>query len=250
LFVVANLTFYLWETGVGREKPRFDRVEITLPDETDRIVLIKELPAIPRRSPAAAAKTSKGEAIPEQAVMGLDSTAQVESKAAPEQTAQASPQPADPHCFRLGPYRAEALARAALESIGERVPGGQLVPGLAEAVTGYWVLYPKAETIDAAKINRRMLMSKGITELWMFDKGELAGAISLGLYQTVERAEIAQKRFFEQNLKVEVVPRVSRSPAIWVQLHWEGERDELEGIVAGIPGKNQGPQSAQLKGCD
>ena len=241
LLVVANIAFYLWETGVGREKSSFDLVEIRLPDETERIVLIKELPLLPRRSPAPA---SKDDAIPEQ------STASPQSDRAADALASPEPSPVDPFCFRLGPFRTDAQARGARESINVSVPGAEVVSGLAETTDGYWVLYPKAESVDAAKLNRNMLMRKGIKELWMFDKGELAGAISLGLYQTRERAEIAQKRFFGQNLKVEVVPRVSRSRALWVEMHWEGERDELEGIVANLPANRQGASAPQLKDCD
>lgn len=242
--MLVNIAFYLWETGAGRERSSFDTVEIKLPDDTERIVLIGELPAVPRRSPDPLAK---GEAVLEQPSLVATTPARSRStQASPSPT----PRPPDPFCYRLGPYRSDGQARGAKDLLQEQVGEAEVVAGFAETPDGFWVLYPKAESVEAARFNRTMLMSKGIKELWVFDKGELAGAISLGLYQTREKAELAQKRYFAQNLNVEIVPRMNRSHALWVKLHWEGEPEELKDMIDRLPAARQNTAQPELKSCD
>ena len=250
LLLIGNVVFYLWETGVGGERTKVERRELALPDETERLVLLRELPDAPKKARGSepSAQIDRQQMKEESAVNAIIEESQLEAKKA---TPQPSPVPTikpDPSCHLFGPIDGEAQANKAMGELKPQLTGEvDVVRRPAETIGGYWVLYPKAENLDAAKINRRMLMDKGIRDIWLFDKGELAGAISLGLYHSQQRAEAAQKKFFEQNLKTEVVPRLVREEAYWLKVHWEASRDELDQLIGKTSIQRR---DARLQGCD
>lgn len=98
-----------------------------------------------------------------------------------------------PNCFQWGPVTDETRARGILEQVKVRSNEASLVKKPSALTDGWWVLFPKAHDMDTANSNRKMLLEKGVTDLWLFDKGPLQGAISLGLFKTRVRAEQAQK---------------------------------------------------------
>lgn len=249
LLLLGNVVFYLWETGVGRERTKVEQRELALPDETERLVLLGELPEAQKKAqgtsplPQIARQQDKSEPA-----VSASIEPQVEEKVSPQPSPAPTAKP-DPNCFLFGPLASEVQARRALGELKPQLTTGDVdvVNRPAETIGGYWVLYPKAENLDAARINRRMLMDKGIRDIWLFDKGEMVGAISLGLYHSQQRAEAAQKKFFEQNLKSEVVPRMVREEAYWLKLHWEAGQEELDQVI-GKAAVQRG--EARLQGCD
>jgi hypothetical protein len=253
LLLLCTVVFYLWETGAGREKSDVDRYEITLPADSERIALIKELPEIPKKAPEA---TPKVEEVPAAAVeQPKQETAEPppakDSEAAGAQSQpEAAAVPPQDGCFLLGPYRSASVARNALDGLKSRVEQGQVVARYDDVEDGYWVLYPKAENLDVGRANRKMLMEKGIQDLWLFDKGELQGAISLGIYKTKERAESLQSKLREQGVEAEVTPRLIRAKAPWLQFHWKGERAELDALVGSLASEHPERQENRLKPCD
>jgi hypothetical protein len=256
LLILCNIVVYLWYTGVGRERSDVVRYELSLPAESERIALIKELPKIPKKAPEPEA-APKVEEIPQQPTEqpkpqeSLTSQAVNDSQAAAEQTqAEAAPKPSRPDCFVLGPYHSESLARKALDGLNPRLEQAQVVTRYGDVEDGYWVLYPKAENLDVARANRRMLMDKGIHDLWLFDKGEMQGAISLGIYKTRQRAEGLQSKFREQNIEVEVKPRTTRAKASWIKIPWQGEQAELDVLVGTSDSERSEPQAPKLRPCD
>jgi hypothetical protein len=104
--------------------------------------------------------------------------------------------------------------------------------------------------MDTAKSNRKMLLEKGVTDLWLFDKGPLQGAISLGLFKTRNRAEQAQKKFTELGIITEVVPRQVRSEAYWVRIPWNRPALELEEILQSADAKGATGVPPALVPCD
>ena len=245
LLLVGNVVFYLWESGVGRERGKVERRDIALPDDTERLVLLRELSDAPKK-PQGSPPSAHGAGA--QNKTETDARPTIEPRVEAEASPEPSPAPSDPNCYLFGPLASESQARKLMGDLKPDLAGDVDVVHLpSDTVGGYWVLYPKAENLDAARINRRMLMDKGIQDIWLFDKGELAGAISLGLYHSQQRAEAAQKRFFEQNLKTEVVPRMVREEAYWLKLHWQAGREALEQVI-GNPPTQRG--EARLQGCD
>ena len=85
--------------------------------------------------------------------------------------------------------------------------------------------------MEAAKAKRQMLQDQGIRDFWLFNRGELQGAISLGLFNARDKAEVAQKQFMGKNVLSEIVPRMVQMDAYWVKIPWIRPKLDLEEIV-------------------
>jgi len=222
LMLVVNVVFYLWETTRGQGAGPA-QVELKLPPSGEPIVLIEELPSVPRKAPSGV----------EEPPALIDAPLSEQESA--EVTAPAVSEPprakSEPGCYWMGPFDNEAEARKAQDALPPELPGSEVQRRVGETTDGFWVLYPKADSVEQARINRQMLQEKGVHDLWLFDKGELQGAISLGLFKTRERAEQAEEHFRSRNIEVEIQPRKVRAEAPWLKLHWLGAPAELERLV-------------------
>jgi hypothetical protein len=217
LLLLGNIVFYLWESG---RQPHADmeRIELKLPDTGEPIRLLKELPA-PIKKPSAST------APPEVAEISPPPPAE------PPPVELVSPPPVkptvDPQCRLIGPFGDSDSAHNSLDQLQSRLDGLTVVSRTDATVEGYWVLYPRAENIYAARANRKMLSDKGIRDLWLFDKGELEGSISLGVFKTRDRAETMQQQLKTKDIEVEIKPRLTRAESFWLQLSWNGSETEL-----------------------
>lgn len=232
LLLLGNIVFYLWESG-HRPHDDVDRIELKLPDGTEPIKLLNEVPAPakkPSGSPASPRDTIEAAPTPQ-----------------PPQVAVVAPPPVkpvtDPHCRLIGPFADGDTARSALEQLQSRLDGLGVVSRTDATVEGYWVLYPKAENIYAARANRKMLSDKGIRDLWLFDKGELEGSISLGVFKTQDRAEDLQRELRAKNIEVEIKPRLTRTESYWLQLSWPKTDDDLRQTLGADADRS-------IKNCD
>lgn len=250
LLLVCNVVVYLWGIRGGREQSSVERHEISLPPESESIALIKELPAIPKKAPEPTPQVKETPPLSEPVPAPTASPPDEKEAAAEAQDSLAvAPSPPEDGCFLVGPYHSESAARRALDRLKPQIEQAQVVSRYGDVEDGYWVLYPKAENLEVGRANRKMLMDRGVRDLWLFDKGELQGAISLGIYKTKERAEGLQQKFREQGLDVEVRPRLTRAKAPWVEVRWQGERSELDAIVARLGSEHPERQENRLRPC-
>ncbi|QSA97677.1 hypothetical protein [Methylococcus sp. EFPC2] len=231
LLLTVNVVFYLWESRQG--SAGIVNSELKLPPSAgERIVLIAELPSIPKK-PAPPKPLAPPEPPP---------VKPAEKPVEPEVVKDAAPVPLVPACYWLGPYESDGDARRVLAALPAELKEAEVHRRSGEVPNGYWVLYPKAESMELARVNRQMLVDKGVRDLWVFDKGELQGAISLGLFTLRERAEAAAQQFRAQGIAaVEVHPRMVRNEAPWIKLQWPGDRTELERLI--------GVQGVALQAC-
>jgi hypothetical protein len=255
LLLLANIAFYLWEARLEHGDGELKHIALNLPDTTERINLLSEVPPVfvDQLQTAAASPLVKTDAAVTPAknqsqklsVQPLPSGVTINTLSP---NPYALP-PVNPGCWLLGPFVTELNARIAQENVAGKVQQTSLVNRSAGVAEGYWLLYPRAESIDAGRDNRRMLLDKGIHDLWLFDRGELAGYISLGLYQTRLEAEQAQKKYFERNVATEIRPRETSVQGYWIEISWQGGRNQLESVL-GNPGKEtDGSRPVSLYPC-
>lgn len=134
-------------------------------------------------------------------------------------------------CLEMGPFseRPEAdAALALLKTLGKDI---QVRIHPSDTPNGWWVIYPKANSREAAMANRQMLMNKGVYENWLFDRGPLVGAISLGLYQSQADAEKALLGYKEKGINAKVRPRLVRANGFWLRVPWDKPRLELDEAI-------------------
>jgi hypothetical protein len=222
LLVLANAVFFLWEIG-GRGGKDSDASyqELRIPSGVERIALASEVAGLSLAEPVTVAAAA-GEAAPPQ------NAGQVEPV---PPLPEPKPAPKKVDCFRIGPSQTRAEADGFLELLKSHAPKARVDAKPGDVPDGWWVLFPKAVSLEAGKENRKMLADKGILDTWLFDKGPLQGAISLGLYKTKEQAEAARKPFMDKNIMTEVAPRMVRGEVYWVIVPWQRPALEFEEIV-------------------
>lgn len=123
-------------------------------------------------------------------------------------------------CFEVGPIQDREMANNYLSLLAPTAMDAHVVIRSGDLADGWWVIYPKASTREAALANRQMLLNNGIYETWLFDKGPLEGAISLGLYPSQAEAQVAQQTLMEKGISAKLVPRLVRGDVFWLKIPW------------------------------
>jgi hypothetical protein len=123
-------------------------------------------------------------------------------------------------CFEIGPIQNRETAEGYMTLLAPSAKDVRLVIRPGDVPEGWWVIYPKASTLEATHANRRMLEANGIFDTWLFDKGPLTGAISLGLYKTREEADEALRVLVERGIGAKVTPRLVRGEVFWLKIPW------------------------------
>jgi cell division protein FtsN len=104
---------------------------------------------------------------------------------------------------------------------------------------GFWVLIPPQKSRrDAIKIAKRLEKS-GVKDLWRFTSGELAHAISLGLFRDEARAEARRREIEAMGFESIVRPRYRESTRYWLSYQVLGKdlisQGEWQGLVNDYP---------------
>ena len=123
-------------------------------------------------------------------------------------------------CFEIGPIQSREIAENFLSLLSPTAKDAHVVIRSGDVPEGWWLIYPKASTREAALANRQMLLNKGIYETWLFDQGPLEGSISLGLYPTQVEAQTARQVLMEKGVNPNIVPRLVRGDVFWLKIPW------------------------------
>lgn len=212
--LVVNVGLFAWqydahvrgETRAALERP-------ALPDGIPRLVLLREVAAVPQpRRPAEDA----GEEDP------------------PRRETVADAEPAD-RCVAAGPFE-QATERdafrdwlrgyaATLESRAEAVRTRQL----------FWVYLEPASDADA---RQRIddLRERGVEDYMLIRRGGLRNAISLGLFSSQDSVNRRLAELSEQGYQPVVVPRFETSDRYWVDARLAAAHDALPEPPAGLLG--------------
>ncbi|MCX8050179.1 MAG: SPOR domain-containing protein [Methylohalobius sp.] len=196
VLLAGNALFFLWAHLRHRPGPEIARNGVVVPVE--RLVLITELPPPqPEQKEKNADNSSKPEA-------GTFLTGE-----------------GRPACYQIGPF----ADRKAAEEFASRRRERQVEAEPYLQTVGYWIMYPPAKTLEAARRNLERLKAEGWQDLWLFEHGPWQGAISLGMYTDSKRAEGVVKRLKERGIAAKLMPKQKSITRYWVRL---GQED-LEG---------------------
>jgi hypothetical protein len=201
VLVVLNLVFLVWKFGIDQRNSLVDEindqhldVEVQGDSGVPANAEYEMLPTSPETADPAVAELAGAAALPEEA--------------------------SSRGCFEVGPVQDRETAEAYLGLLSQTAKGARLVIRAGDVPDGWWVVYPKATTLEAARANRQMVLNRGIRETWLFEQGPLKNAVSLGLYQTREEAIKQQQLLVEQGLPVKVEPRLVRGDVFWIKMPW------------------------------
>lgn len=253
--ILVNVVFFLWESNIlGRGSVSSQSYkELRLPRALDPITLLSERSGSSEKPAGMVLASVSGSQVKPEKIKEttpIIESASVQEKGDVAEIPLSSKGGAQSSCFQWGPVTEESQAREVLNLVKAESDQAAVVRKPSDLTDGWWVLFPKAHDMEAARANRNMLLEKGVTDLWLFDKGTLQGAISLGLFKSLNRAELAQQRFTEKGIITEVVPRQVRGDAYWVRIPWSRPASELNEVLKSTDSKQAAGSSPSLVPCD
>jgi len=224
LVVLANLLLFFWETAYRQPNTDDEQPvrELVLPGMKESITLPGETPSEP---------------------------VVAEAKPAVARHPVGITPPGNSRCLEIGPYANTTEAEELQQLLRPHAAGITVMSRPQSQSENWWVLIPKAENMTIARERRQMLLDKGIKDFWLFNKGELQGAISLGLHETREKAEAAQRQLTEKGIVSEIVPRLTRSEAYWIHIPWNRPPLAMEEIIQTFRMQNAELKIPALSAC-
>lgn len=227
VLLIANLGMFIWlypqhDGSSGQAVIPADVGELRLVGET--LSPAGELTASEAGEQELAGETGQdsGEAVPEPPSrvppMIVSSDLAVSP---PVSQADASAQVSSPVCGTLGQF--EKRSQAELVSVRLLAQGGktEITSETTNDQAGYWVLVPPQQNRAAAINIAKRLEEAGVSDLWRFTSGELAHAISLGLFRDQERAQARSDKINEMGFASEVRPRFREKTLYWLNYRYE-----------------------------
>lgn len=103
----------------------------------------------------------------------------------------------------------------------------------SQVVSSYLVYYPAAETYAQSRKNVQLLKQKGITDYWLFRKGELKGAISLGLFVKKKGALLLQEKLVKAGLTAEIKERYKTEQLLYAEILTEDKAFKNTVVILG-----------------
>ena len=201
LLLGANALFLAWQLHERAQPP----APLLLPTvsnaaEINRLLLLSEL--------------EPGELRVRAPVRG-DATAGAAGAGASVSEAGTNPPLASRTCFSIGPVQpGDEVARMAewLEAQGASVA---LRADERRELALYWVFFPAFETREAAQARTREMLEKGIGDIFIIKRGDMANAISLGVYSRKLSLERRLTELRRLGYEPGVVPRYRQKKATW-----------------------------------
>jgi hypothetical protein len=213
ILLLCNLVVFVW--GYRQHKPEPDTLP-PLPPGVPEILLLDEQRHAESAEPATA--PTPDPQAPSTAVDPEPAETPASTATEPA-TDQLPASPPELSCIRLGPLEQEAAASAVINALSESDHQPDLRVVSHKEQSGYWVLItPETEDPDFVVSN---LQLAGISDVWRFTKGDLAGMVSLGLYSSLADAEARQKELSQRGFDAEIRPRQIDKYSYWVHTRYD-----------------------------
>lgn len=185
VMILVNAGFGVWAANREAPQEQSPNAAETLPGHINRLLLLSELDEKPlrERSPAVATRD-------------VDETGQLNADIlSPGQSEEGTPAKI---CLSVGPL-------ASLEDV-DRIGGwltsrggvSTLREGERREVSRFWVYFPPFQNRDAAITRVQQLQEAQIDDIYVIYRGDMANAVSLGLYS---RRESLERRLSELRSK-------------------------------------------------
>lgn len=129
-------------------------------------------------------------------------------------------------CIKLGPFSDEVQAFDLISLLSEAGHQADIDETVNRRESGFWVLIPAKKTASGALLDG--LRKAGISDVWRFAKGDLEGAISLGLYS--DRASAAERieQLADKGFNATVAPRELEEAVYWVNSTYSSDDEKAK----------------------
>jgi hypothetical protein len=215
--VIANFAFFGWQLGRDRET-LVDVEPVVAPTTTsamvNRLLLLSELERGVLRH-RRALPTPQPSALPQP--QPPVETAMVEGEPAPEASRETPAELVAPDtlCYTLGPLDNEddiSALSAWFDAQGSRA---KLRTDERREVVSTWVFMPPLESREAADARVLEMQAANIDDIYVIPRGDMANAISLGLYSQEQSLQRRVSQLEERGFTPSVLPRYRTVIASW-----------------------------------
>jgi hypothetical protein len=135
-----------------------------------------------------------------------------------------SPEPSSsPICASVGAFAKRSQAELlSVRLLAEGVKT-DITAEASNEQAGFWVLIPPQPDRQAAIKIAEELEAAGVADLWRFTSGNLAHAISLGLFRDEERAQTRRDKIAALGFDTVVRPRYRERTLYWLNYQFSGQ---------------------------
>lgn len=216
LVLFANIVFFLWEIMNGT--PQFD-----YPVRHERSSSLKEILLVSETQPQSELEPSGTDQRAKE-YSELSETQQPGALRRIENKPQYGGQKAvysekkGHFCYEIGPFLNDEIQKKWLDDAQIRSDSIEVVNKAIEIQHGFVIFLPAEETYEKSEAYYEMLKQRGITDLWLFKKGESRGMISLGIYRNKQSGEKIQQQFIAQGLDVRIKPYFKTEQRYFVRI--------------------------------
>ncbi len=136
-----------------------------------------------------------------------------------EPTADGSPIPGGesrPVCLSIGPLANDGDPTPLRDYVSQLGGVSELRIGERRELARYWVYFPPLENRASASARMEALRSKGIDDIYMIARGDMANAISLGVYSRKDSLRRRVLALNDAGYEPSVAPRYRTQKASWL----------------------------------
>lgn len=201
LLLAANLAFLGWRLNADEAPP--PPAAISRVSHVNRLLLLAEMDARELRSRA-----------PERSL-------ETRVDSAPDANSPARSQTPSGVCFSIGPVPSDDGQRRMNEWLVERGGQANLKSGERRELALYWIYFPPLETRDAARARVSEMQSKGIEDIFTISRGDMAKAVSLGVYSRKTSLDRRMAELEEKGYKPKVALRYRQKKGTWFDVQFK-----------------------------
>ena len=128
------------------------------------------------------------------------------------------------HCLLLGNFMDENQAQALADQLVN--DSARVTVVSPDTYEEYGVMFPAAVSWEQALKNEQMLKEHGEDDLWLIPSGEKKGAISLGLFVDMQRANNRLNELLAKKIDATIEVRIK--PLFAVKVEIEADNDALQ----------------------
>ena len=154
-----------------------------------------------------------------------------------------------PICYKIGPRQSKRPLRALAKALYRRGYESDIASELLDLKTGYMVYFPAADNYSDSRKNIKLLRSKGVRDLWLFEKGEQRGVISLGRFKVRDRAITMKKQLQEKGVNAHVKATYAKKNGYFLFFRWLGSTAEFKTVLKNSKTGIDGLERLPLNKC-
>ncbi len=149
----------------------------------------------------------------------------------PEEATAAAALASEPTCFSIGPFPKRDEAEGLRAALRADALDASVRQEARQKQQGYWVLIPPMASRAEAVAEVDRIKAKGVADVWRFNKGDMANAISLGLFARLSQAETHQRDLERKGIGSEVRPRYLERADYYVDIGPSSDQELESGLA-------------------